>query len=83
MAYLSVTSPEQARGLRRLVLWLVKRQFGGIVPGLAQVLLPDRKIRRPVLALYAHLNDPRRSPLSALQREMLAVVVNGKIGGAP
>jgi hypothetical protein len=83
MPYLVTTPSEQARGWRRLVLWVAKRQFGGIVPGLTRVIIGDLKIARPVLALYAHLNAPRRSPLSDLQREMIAVVVNGKIGGAP
>jgi hypothetical protein len=83
MAYLVTTPPDQARGWRRLVLWLVKRRFGGAVPGLTQIIIRDLRIARPVIALYEHLNDPRCSPLSGLQREMIAVVVNGKIGGAP
>jgi len=83
MAYMTTTPPEQVRGGLRVVLWLVKRRYGGIVPGLTHIIIRDLQIARPLLALYAHLHEPKRSPLSPLQREMLAVVVNGKIGGAP
>ena len=83
MAYMTTTPPEHVRGWRRLVFWMVKRSYGGIVPGLTQIIIRDLKIARPLLALHAYLNEHKRSPLSPLQREMIAVVVNGKIGGAP
>ncbi len=83
MAYMTTTPPEQVRGGLRLVLWLVKRRYGGIVPGLTQIIIGDLHIARPLLALYSYLHERRRSPLSQLQREMIATVVNGAIGGAP
>jgi hypothetical protein len=43
MAYLATTPPEQARGWWRLVLWLVKRRFGGAIPGLTQIIIRDLK----------------------------------------
>jgi hypothetical protein len=33
--------------------------------------------------VYNHLHLGKSSSLSRLQREMLATVVNGKVGGAP
>jgi hypothetical protein len=74
--------PERARGLRRLALWLDKRKYGQPL-GITQVLLPDLKLAMPVGRLYRHLHLRRRSPLTRLQREMVATVVNGKVGGAP
>jgi hypothetical protein len=83
MSRIATTTPENARGWRRLALWLVKRRYGGIVPGLTQIIISDLHIARPLLALYAYLHERKRSPLSSLQREMIATVVNGAIGGAP
>ena len=48
-----------------------------------QVLAIDLGVARPVGALYRHLHLRKSSSLSRLQREMLATVVNGKVGGAP
>jgi hypothetical protein len=76
-------APEQVRGLRRLFFAWVRRQYGGIVPGVFQVLAVDLRVARPAGALYNHLHLRTSSPLSRLQREMLATVVNGKVGGAP
>jgi len=75
--------PEQAKGIRRLFFGWVKRQYGGVVPGVFQVLAVDLRVANPAGALYRHLHLRRGSPLSRLQREMLATVVNGKVGGAP
>jgi len=75
--------PEKARGIRRLFFGWVRRQYGGIVPGVFQVLAVDLRVARPAGALYQHLHLRKASPLSRLQREMLATVVNGKVGGAP
>lgn len=46
-------------------------------------LLPDLPLTIYAWQLYGHLHLRRRSRLSRVQREMVAVVVNGKIGGAP
>jgi hypothetical protein len=75
--------PEKATGIRKLFFSWVRRQYGGIVPGVFQVLAVDLKVARPVGSLYNYLHLRRSSSLSRLQREMLATVVNGKIGGAP
>ncbi len=75
--------PERAKGIRKLFFAWVRRQYGGIVPGVFQVLAVDLKVARPTGSLYNHLHLRKSSPLSRLQREMVATVVNGKIGGAP
>jgi hypothetical protein len=48
-----------------------------------QVLAVDLQVAPPVGALYRHLHLRKSSSLSRLQREMLATIVNGKVGGAP
>ncbi len=75
--------PEQASGIRKLFFRLVRGKYGGIVPGIFQVLAIDLKVARPTGAIYNHLHLRESSPLSRLQREMVATVVNGKLGGAP
>jgi hypothetical protein len=75
--------PDRIRGIRKLFFRWVRSQYGGIVPGVFQVLAVDLKVARPVGGLYNYLHLRKSSPLSRLQREMLATVVNGKVGGAP
>lgn len=76
-------APDEARGLRRLILAVARRRYGGVVPGIFRVALVDLQLGALLDRLYAHLHLRRRSPLSRLQREMLATVVNGKVGGTP
>jgi hypothetical protein len=76
-------APERARGLRRVVVALARSRYGGVVPGIFRVGLVDLTLGVLLDRLYAHLHLRRRSPLSRVQREMLATVVNGKVGGAP
>jgi hypothetical protein len=76
-------TPEEARGLRKLMVRQTSRQYGGVVPGIFEVLMPDLRVALPTGCLYNHLHMRKSSPLSRLQREMLATVVNGHIGGAP
>ena len=83
MSGITTVSPEGARGVRRLFFRWVRRQYGGVVPGVFQILAVDLKVAGPAGALYRHLHLRRSSTLSRLQREMLATVVNGKVGGAP
>lgn len=83
MPRIKTTIPEEARGLRKLMVKMTQRQTGGMVPGIQQVVMPDFQVAIPVYWLYTHLNLRKRSPLSRLQREMLATVVNGLVGGAP
>jgi len=75
--------PDQAKGIRKLFFRWVRGQYGGVVPGVFQVLAVDLKVARPAGALYKYLHLRTSSPMSRLQREMLATVVNGKVGGAP
>jgi hypothetical protein len=75
--------PEEATGLRKLMVRMTERQMGGMVPGIQQILMPDFRILIPTYWLYGYLNLRKGSPLSRLQREMLATVVNGIVGGAP
>ena len=83
MANIMTIVPERAGGVRKLFFGWVRRQYGGVVPGVFQVLAVDLKVARPAGALYNHLHLGKSSPLTRLQREMLATVVNGKVGGAP
>jgi hypothetical protein len=82
MARIKTVVPERARGVRKVALWRDKRTYGQPL-GITQVVLPDLQLAMPVGWLYRHLHLRKRSPLTRLQREMLATVVNGKIGGAP
>lgn len=75
--------PEEVKGIRKLFFRLVRRQYGGVVPGVFQVLAVNLRVARPAGALYRYLHLRKSAPLSRLQREMLATVVNGKLGGAP
>jgi hypothetical protein len=83
VAGILTVDPEEARGLRRLMVRQVRRQYGGVVPGIFEVLMPDLRVALPTGWLYNHLHMRKGSPLTRLQREMLATVVNGLIGGVP
>jgi hypothetical protein len=80
---IKTVDPKEARGLRGLMMMLTKRQMGGMVPGIQQIVMTNLKIGIPTYWLYSYLNVRKGSPLSRLQREMLATVVNGLVGGAP
>ncbi|CAN5243229.1 hypothetical protein BH24ACT19_BH24ACT19_13460 [soil metagenome] len=83
MPRIKTTVPEEATGLRKLMVRMARRQMGGKVPGIMRVLMPDFRVMIPAYWLYGHLNLRKSSPLNRLQREMLATVVNGLVGGAP
>ena len=83
VARILTVDPERARGLRKVLVWMIKRDYGGAVPGMAKILMPDLQVAIPVSWLYDYPHMRKGSPLSRLQREMLATVVNGLIGGAP
>ena len=83
MANIMTVVPEQARGVRRLFFRWVRGEYGGVVPGVFQVLAVDLRVAALTGGLYRYLHLRRSSPISRLQREMLATVVNGKVGGAP
>ena len=83
MPNILTSEPGRVRGIRKLYFRFVRRQYGGVVPGVFQVLAVDLRVGRPAGAVYRHLHLRKSSPLTRLQREMLATVVNGKVGGAP
>lgn len=83
MARILTVPAEEARGLRRLMVRIVRRQYGGVVPGIFEILMPDLQVNLPTGWLYNHLHMRKGSPMTRLQREMLATVVNGAVGGAP
>lgn len=82
MARIKIVEESEARGIRRAFVWYTKRQYG-YLPGIFKILLSDIGLARPVGAIYNRLQLRKSSPLSRLQREMVAVVVNGHISGAP
>lgn len=45
--------------------------------------MPDSQLALAARQIYEHLNLRKDSPLTRVQREMLATVVNGLIGGEP
>jgi hypothetical protein len=66
------------RLMERLMIW----RFGA-VPGIARVQMGDIKFMWRMTRLFQHLHMNRQSKLTVTQREMVATVVNGLIGGAP
>jgi hypothetical protein len=52
MARILTTTPERTRGLRKLLIWVNKRQYGGEVPGILKVLLPDLNVGFPTVWIY-------------------------------
>lgn len=82
MTRITTISEDEARGVRRAFLWQANRQYG-YVPGIFKILTPDLKLARHAGGIYNHLHLRKRSPLSRLQREMLATVVNGHLSGLP
>lgn len=77
MARIKTVAPEGARGLRRLALWMDKRKYGQPL-GITQVMLPDLRVGVAAGRIYQRLHLRKRSPLTRLQREMLATVVNDR-----
>ena len=82
MTRIKTVSEGEARGVQRALVWYTKRQYG-YLPGIFKILLPDISLARHTGAIYNHLQLRRSSPLSRIQREMIAVVVNGHVSGAP
>jgi hypothetical protein len=82
VARIKTVSEQDARGIRKVVLARMRRQYG-YIPGISKILLVDLALGRRMGAVYNHLQLRRSSPLTRLQREMLAVVVNGHVNGAP
>ena len=83
MARILTVDPDRAKGLRKVVARTISRQFGGELPGVFKILLTDFQVAISTSWLVYYLNERKASPLSKLQREMIATVVNGLVGGAP
>ena len=83
MARLLTAEPDTARGLARILLRYVQWRQKGYVPGITRLVLVDVRIGLAMSTIYNRLQLRRNSPLTRLQREMLATVVNGAVGGAP
>ncbi len=83
MARIKTVSDKEARGPQLQFIEKAKGMYGGIVPGILQIRLADPEVAAPAFQIYQHLNLRKDSPLGRLQREMVATVVNGLIGGAP
>jgi hypothetical protein len=82
MARITTISEGEARGIRKMALRLAKRRYG-YIPGILKIGLVDLAVGRRIGGIYDHLHLRKSSPLTRLQREMLAVVVNGHVSGAP
>ena len=75
--------PLGVRGrLPRLLEGLMVKRLGA-VPGIARVQLADLHLAYRMSRLFQHVYMGRRVTLTVVQREMVATVVNGLIGGAP
>jgi hypothetical protein len=82
MSRILALDEQSAGGIRRLMLWRARRQYG-VVPGVFRILLPILRVGIPMSRLYEFLHLRKDSPMTRVQREMLATVVNGAVGGAP
>ena len=83
MIYAGRFYPSGVPGLvRRLIDKLIRARLGG-VPGIVRIQLADLRLFWLMTRLYQHVYGRRRLALTAVQREMVATVVNGLIGGAP
>ncbi len=47
--------PEKARGIRKLFFRWVRGQYGGVVPGVFQVLAVDLRVATKAGGIYNHL----------------------------
>ena len=83
MARLLTAEPGIMRGLSGVLLRYVQWRQKGYVPGITRLALVDVQIALAMNAIYNRLQLRNNSPLTRLQREMLATVVNGAVGGAP
>jgi uncharacterized peroxidase-related enzyme len=81
MARILTITEHEAQGPQCLIVEQTKKEYG-VLLGVRQVLLPDLQLALPARQLYEHLNLRPDSPLTRLQREMLATVVDGLISEA-
>ena len=57
MARILTIDPDQTKGLRKLMVRILKRQNDGIVPGIFKVLMTDFQVTIPTGWLYGYLNE--------------------------
>jgi len=57
VARIVTVAPEEAWGLRKLIVRGLRRQTGGMVPGIFQSLMPDFQVAIPTTWLYGYLNE--------------------------
>ncbi len=82
MSRIMVVEPEAAQGPQRAYFDRVLDEVG-YVSGTKRLLLVDPQVGPPAVQLYNYLCLRPESPLSRLQREMLAAVVYGIVGAKP
>ena len=82
-ARITTIDPENTTGFRKLFFWGLKRQTRGFVPGVFKIITVNMHIFIPIMWLVNYLGMRKSAPLSRVQQEMVATVVNGIIGGAP
>ena len=83
MARIFTIDPDRTKGLRKLIVRMIRRQNGGVVPGVFRILMTDFQVTIPTGWLIYYLHERKSSPMSKLQREMVATEVNGLVGGVP
>jgi hypothetical protein len=67
--------------LKRHLLFIAKREYGGVVLGIVEILAVDVRMALPTQLLYGYLHERERSPLTRLQREVLAHPAARRAGG--
>ncbi|OLC25193.1 MAG: hypothetical protein AUG06_11910 [Actinobacteria bacterium 13_1_20CM_2_65_11] len=75
--------PSGLRGWLPLLLESLMVKRLGAIPGIARIQLADLRLAWLMTRLLQHVYMGRRVALTVVQREMVATVVNGLIGGAP
>lgn len=83
MARIKIVTLESARGIRKFLLKMFQKKYGGTLPGIFKIAMVDLNLGFKLGKIYQYLHLRKTSPLSRLQREMMATVVNGLVGGAP
>ena len=78
MARILTIDPERTRGLRKLLFWVNKRQYGGVVPGILRFYSPILMLPCPVAGSTTTYTcvSPRRlrqpKPGAAVRRSVVA-----------
>jgi hypothetical protein len=56
MSRILTVRPEEARGVRRFGMWVARRRYGGVIPGIVQLLMPDLQVGAAAGWIYARLH---------------------------